>query len=76
MRAHLLVCNMVEGDKTMKFVIFQGYDKQWYWRAVARNGRIIADGAEGYASKSNAKRAIWRVVDLMRVPTGRIKVVE
>lgn len=33
---------------------------EWRWRAVARNGKIIADGAEGYASKANAKRAVVR----------------
>lgn len=29
----------------------------FYIRVVAANGEIVADGAEGYASKSNAKRA-------------------
>lgn len=37
--------------------IYQGADKKWYWRFSAANGRIIADGSEGYASKYNAKRA-------------------
>lgn len=31
---------------------------KWYWRLVARNGKIVADGAEHYASKSNVIRAI------------------
>lgn len=34
---------------------------QWRWRLVAENGNIIADSGEGYASKSNAKRAIESV---------------
>lgn len=35
-------------------------DLQWYWRLLASNKRIIADGSEGYASKSNLLRAVRR----------------
>lgn len=38
---------------------------QWYWRLVAANGKIIADGSEGYASRSNAKRAALKAARLM-----------
>jgi uncharacterized protein YegP (UPF0339 family) len=34
---------------------------EWRWRLVHRNGNIIADGSEGYASKGNVTRAIERV---------------
>lgn len=27
---------------------------EWRWQVKARNGRIVADSAEGYTSKSNA----------------------
>lgn len=37
----------------------------WYWRLLAKNGQVIADGAEGYASKGNAKRAARRARELM-----------
>jgi uncharacterized protein YegP (UPF0339 family) len=46
----------------MKVQIYQGKNKKWYWRVVARNGRIIADGAQGYASKANVKRAFRNFV--------------
>lgn len=39
---------------------------QHRWRLVAPNGRIIADGAEGYATRSNAVRAAQRVVTVIR----------
>lgn len=48
----------------MRFEIYQGNAKWlgaprlWYWRLVAGNGKIVADGSEGYASKSNARRAV------------------
>lgn len=41
---------------------------EWRWRLVAGNGKIIADSAEGYASRSNAMRA-WRRV-LRALQTG------
>lgn len=34
---------------------------EWRWRLRHKNGRILADSAEGYASRSNAREAIERV---------------
>ena len=31
---------------------------RWYWRARARNGRIVADGAEGYRNRIDLIRSI------------------
>ena len=45
--------------------IYQGADKKWYWRFRAANGRIIADGSEGYSRKYNAQRAWGRFEMLM-----------
>lgn len=36
----------------------------WYWRLRAANGLIVADGSEGYATRSNAFRAARRAVDI------------
>ncbi|OZC01453.1 DUF1508 domain-containing protein [Rubricoccus marinus] len=36
-------------------------NKQWYWRFRAKNGRVVADGSEGYGSRSNVTRAIDNV---------------
>lgn len=49
----------------MKITYFQGADGQWYWHLVAKNGRTIADGAEGYTSKRNVLRAVGRFKSLM-----------
>jgi len=35
---------------------------EWRWR-MRRGGRIIADSSEGYVSRSNAERALSRMVD-------------
>lgn len=48
--------------------IYQDAAGEWRWRLVANNNKIIADSAEGYASRSNAMRA-WRRV-LRALQTG------
>ena len=39
--------------------------QRWRWRAVSRNGRIVADGGEGYATKTGARHAAERLVMLI-----------
>lgn len=34
----------------------------WYWRLVARNNRVLAVGAEPFASERSAVRAFERVL--------------
>ena len=34
------------------------FETRWFWRLRAANGKVIADGGQGFASKSNVKRAI------------------
>lgn len=42
------------------FEIYEAGDG-WRWRLKATNGEIVADSAEAYASKWNAKRAVRRL---------------
>jgi uncharacterized protein YegP (UPF0339 family) len=48
-----------------RFEVYYGGGGLWYWRYRARNGKIIADGAEGYSTCSNATRAARRFVKLI-----------
>ncbi len=50
------------------FEIYRDNADEWRWRLRHRNGRIIADGGEGYASRRNAVEAVDRVRD--RVEDG------
>ena len=52
----------------MRYHIWEGLDGQWYWAAIHVNGEIVADGAEGYATRSNARRAVRRFVWAHRLP--------
>ncbi|EMA60193.1 HVO_2922 family protein [Halorubrum lipolyticum] len=43
------------------FELFEDAGGDWRWRLRHDNGNVIGDSGEGYASKSNAKRALGRV---------------
>ena len=47
--------------KLVRFEVFQGEDRQSYFRLRANNGELLL-GSEGYVSSSNAKRGIESVV--------------
>lgn len=49
----------------IEFVIYQDRKKEFRWRAIAANNKIIADGGEGYKTEWNCKRAVKRFIDLM-----------
>lgn len=46
----------------IKFEIYKDKKKQWRWRLVAKNGKNVANGGEGYYMKFNVKRAIKKIV--------------
>lgn len=39
--------------------IWSDHEDKWRWHVVAANGLITGDSGQGYATKSNARRA-WR----------------
>lgn len=43
------------------YEVYEDEAEEWRWRLVSRNGNIIADSSEGYASKSGAERALERM---------------
>lgn len=45
----------------LRFFLYQDAAKEWRWRLMAHNGRVIADGGEGYSTKGNAKAALTRL---------------
>lgn len=50
-----------------------GADYKWYWHMVAENGRIVADGSQGYSTKNGCERAIVRIVGASLVGQKPIK---
>ena len=57
---------------THKLQIYKGKKGGWYIRIIARNGKIVADGGEPYASKSNAIRAAKRLTASISTATKEI----
>ncbi|MFC3476831.1 HVO_2922 family protein [Halobacterium litoreum] len=45
------------------FHVYEDSAGQYRWRLVHRNGNIIADSGEGYASKQKAKQGLRSVQD-------------
>ena len=44
-----------------RFEVYEDAGEKYRWRLVHRNGNIIADGSEGYASKQKAKQGLESV---------------
>lgn len=57
------VCTVATATKesTMKLQIFQAPNGEWYWHLRSRNGRIMADGGEGYKTFGGVCRAVHKV---------------
>ena len=45
-----------------RFELYEDKADEWRWRLVHRNGNIIADSSEGYASKQKARQGLDSVV--------------
>jgi uncharacterized protein YegP (UPF0339 family) len=43
------------------YEVYQDSADEWRWRLIHKNGRILADGGEGYVSRSGARDAVDRV---------------
>jgi len=56
-RTHVGPADYLEFDPTA-FEVYEDAAGEYRWRLVHRNGRILADSGEGYASRSNARRAV------------------
>ncbi len=53
----------IEYESQAAFELYEDNAGEYRWRLVHDNGNILADSGEGYASKSNAKRAMNGVRD-------------
>ncbi len=45
----------------MTFHLYQDLRGEFRWRLVARNGRVVADSAEGYYDEGNLRRALEHI---------------
>ena len=50
----------------MRLELYKDVDKEWRWKIVSRNGRIVAVGDEGYRKRATMKktlRQLFRGID-------------
>jgi len=52
------------------FTVYKDRAKEWRWRLVAANGRIVADSGEGYTERNDAVEALERVKSHSKAPTA------
>lgn len=57
----------------MKFQIYGAKDG-FRWRAIARNGNIVAESGEAYATKFNAGRALGSFLAAADIKTSRVTI--
>lgn len=48
-------------DSNARFELYTDAEGQWRWRLVHRNGNILADSGQGYASKQKARQGVRSV---------------
>lgn len=54
----------------LRFEYFRDRRKEWRWRLVASNGRIVACAGEGYKHKGSCTRMASRIVLILRSKEG------
>ncbi len=47
----------------MRLELYKDVDKEWRWKIVARNGRTVVEGPEGYRKRATMKKTLRRVVE-------------
>lgn len=52
----------------IRWEVYEDQEGAWRWRALAGNGKIVADSAEGYKTKRNAERALGGFQVAVREP--------
>jgi uncharacterized protein YegP (UPF0339 family) len=56
-----------------KIEMWEGLDGQWYWHIASnKNGQIVLT-SEGYASKSNCKRSVSKIMSSIAGPDWKTK---
>lgn len=62
-RRNAPIANYLDIDP-VAFQLYKDAASEWRWRLVHRNGNILGDSGEGYASRSGAQTAVDRIKSL------------
>ena len=50
---------------TVKF--YRDRSRQWRWRCVSRNGKVVADSGESYRRAVDAKRGLFGLLNIRQL---------
>lgn len=50
----------------MKFIVTRAVNGEWYWKLIARNGRVIGTSHDQYKNKGHAIRMTHRICNEMQ----------
>jgi len=59
-REHIVSATYLDLDP-VGYELYRDSTSEWRWRLVHKNGNIIADSGEGYASRSAARNGVESV---------------
>lgn len=51
---------MTKHTRALRITVYRDAKGEYRWRAKSRNGRIVADCAEGYKTRAGAMKAAYR----------------
>ena len=57
----------------MKFKVYKDRSRQWRWKLISRNGRIIADSAEAYRRKVDILKSCQSIIKNMHAATLEVE---
>jgi uncharacterized protein len=57
-----------------RFVVYKDGNGEYRWKLVSKNGRILADSAEGYKTKYGVNNAITRLKNIAWTTTRVAKI--
>lgn len=49
-----------------KLVVWKGKDRKWYWHIASSNGKIMADGNQGYERKEFVFQTLTSLGSMLR----------
>lgn len=58
--------------KQQPYIIISPDAGEWFWAIISENGRILAVGGRGYATKHKAKEAIDNVISIAKDAATKI----
>lgn len=56
-------------DRMYRFEVYEDAARQWRWKLVAPNNKVVCDSGESYQRRYDCKKAAQRVQDALAAGT-------